>query len=280
MEVFDIEPYKSQISITLNKTLQHCCSKKINKTIEIKEKNISELVMGTAHFIYPVLASTEPFTVVYGHSFIPLLDPPGAFYIAKKQRIQLSRLVQNCFQLWPLLLLTIFMSAISGFLVWVFETRDNAEEFPRPFLRGWLEGIWWSFISMTTVGYGDKAPKRFLGRLFAVFWILIGITITSMYIGGLAGAIYGLQEPPGLPTLNGRLVGGLKHQLQDATVVAQHGAILHDIEVEDEVFGSDGIVETVESWKDRRNCDQQNDLPNLLPQRQRQSEVRQSSKKC
>ena len=34
--------------------------------------------------------------------------------------------------------------------------------------------------------------------------------------------------------LNGRMVGGLKHQLQDATVVAQHGAILHDIEADDE----------------------------------------------
>ena len=40
---------------------------------------------------------------------------------------------------------------------------------------------------MTTVGYGDKAPKRIPGRLFAVVWILVGITITSMYIGGLAG---------------------------------------------------------------------------------------------
>ena len=66
---------------------------------------------------------------------------------------------------------------------------------------------------MTTVGYGDKAPKRFPGRLFAVVWILIGITITSMYIGGLAGTIYGLQSPDEKPVLNGRLVGGLKHQV-------------------------------------------------------------------
>ena len=42
---------------------------------------------------------------------------------------------------------------------------------------------------MTTVGYGDKAPKRIPGRLFAVVWILVGITITSMYIGGLAGMV-------------------------------------------------------------------------------------------
>lgn len=29
----------------------------------------------------------------------------------------------------------------------------NTEEFPRSFLRGFFEGFWWSFVSMTTVGY-------------------------------------------------------------------------------------------------------------------------------
>ena len=46
---------------------------------------------------------------------------------------------------------------------------------------------------MTTVGYGDKSPKKLPGRIFAVLWVLIGITITSMYIGSLAGTIYSLQ---------------------------------------------------------------------------------------
>ena len=90
---------------------------------------------------------------------------------------------------------------------------------------------------MTTVGYGDKNPKTFLGRIFAVVWILIGITITSMYIGALAGSVYSLQTQSGPPVLNGRRVGGLKHQLHDTTVVAEHGGMLHDIEYSDEILG-------------------------------------------
>lgn len=67
-----------------------------------------------------------------------------------------------------------------------------------------------------------------------------------MYIGGLAGTIYGLQGPGEPPKLNGRMVGGLRHQLQDATIVAQHGAILHDIEVDDEILG---VVELMKQLK-------------------------------
>ena len=75
----------------------------------------------------------------------------------------------------------------SGFVMWLCETWHNSDQFPRSFISGLFEGFWWSFISMTTVGYGDKTPTRFLGRIFAVIWIFMGITITSMYIGAMAG---------------------------------------------------------------------------------------------
>ena len=42
------------------------------------------------------------------------------------------------------------------------------------------------------------------------------------------------------------MVGGLKHQLQDATVVAQHGAIIHDIEADDEGIEVDFYI--INNW--------------------------------
>ena len=65
----------------------------------------------------------------------------------------------------------LFMVVISGFICWSMETRGNKEEFPRSLMVGWFEGIWWSFISMTTVGYGDKVPKSVAARLFSIVWI-------------------------------------------------------------------------------------------------------------
>ena len=92
------------------------------------------------HFIYPVFAYTKS-RIVYGHYFIPLLDPPGAFYITVKSRQEASELISKALnELWPLLVIGLLMAIVAGFVAWLMETWNNNEEFPRPFLRGWFEG--------------------------------------------------------------------------------------------------------------------------------------------
>ena len=45
------------------------------------------------------------------------------------------------------------------------------------------DGIWWAFVTTTTVGYGDISPTTFYGRLIAMVLMLVGIgligTVTS-----------------------------------------------------------------------------------------------------
>jgi len=67
--------------------------------------------------------------------------------------------------------------------MWWLDTWYNPEEFPRSFLKGASEGFWWAFVSMTTVGYGDRSPRGVLGRIFGIIWILIGLVITSVFTG-------------------------------------------------------------------------------------------------
>ena len=48
------------------------------------------------------------------------------------------------------------------------------------------DALWWSFVTTTTVGYGDIAPQSLGGRIVAVFLMLIGIGSLSMLTGTIA----------------------------------------------------------------------------------------------
>ncbi|WP_432695792.1 potassium channel family protein [Marinobacterium sp. YM272] len=49
-----------------------------------------------------------------------------------------------------------------------------------PAFNGPLDGIWWAWVTMTTVGYGDIVPSTTEGRLFGMVLILMGIGLFSM----------------------------------------------------------------------------------------------------
>ena len=73
----------------------------------------------------------------------------------------------------------------SGFLVWIFERRKNAAQFGGRKGKGIASAFWWSAVTMTTVGYGDKAPLTLGGRIVALIWMFFSIIVIS----GLTAAI-------------------------------------------------------------------------------------------
>ncbi|XP_065064495.1 uncharacterized protein LOC135690768 [Rhopilema esculentum] len=81
------------------------------------------------------------------------------------------------------------LSLNAGFIIWLCDTRFNPSDFPRPFPQGALEGGWWAFVSMTTVGYGDKCPKFALARIFAIIWIVFGIAISGIFTASITTAL-------------------------------------------------------------------------------------------
>jgi polar amino acid transport system substrate-binding protein len=76
-----------------------------------------------------------------------------------------------------------------GTLVWLLERRSNAEQFPRDVKRGVPTGFWWATVTMTTVGYGDKAPKSSFGRAVALLWMLASMVIIASVTATIASSL-------------------------------------------------------------------------------------------
>lgn len=77
---------------------------------------------------------------------------------------------------------------IFGFLVWLFERKHNKEEFGGKW-KGLAQGFWWSAVTMTTVGYGDKSPRTLGGRIVGFIWMFAAIIMISSLTAGIASSL-------------------------------------------------------------------------------------------
>ena len=77
---------------------------------------------------------------------------------------------------------------IVGVLIWLAERRTNLQ-FQRQPLSGIGSGLWWSAVTMTTVGYGDKAPQTLWGRVVGMIWMFTGLIVISTFTAAVTTAL-------------------------------------------------------------------------------------------
>ncbi len=77
---------------------------------------------------------------------------------------------------------------VFGNLIWLAERRRNHQQFPRQYLHGVGNGMWFALVTLTTVGYGDRAPLSKSGRAIAGIWMVLSLVTVSSITAGLASA--------------------------------------------------------------------------------------------
>ena len=82
-----------------------------------------------------------------------------------------------------------------GLIIWAVERKSNEEQFGGggKVIRGIGAGFWWAGVTLTTIGYGDKAPVSFWGRMVAMLWMLVGLAVSAT----LTAALVSLAEESG-----------------------------------------------------------------------------------
>lgn len=86
---------------------------------------------------------------------------------------------------FSVLVITIFF----GLIMWWAERKSNKDHFGGQMIHGFGSGVWWSMVTMSTVGYGDKAPRTGLGRFLALVWIFISIVLLAAFTGTIASSM-------------------------------------------------------------------------------------------
>jgi polar amino acid transport system substrate-binding protein len=157
--------------------------------------------------IIPALAATVQHEIVMDLS-LPFLRSGSAIAVAAKPTEHgwlhfAGRLVS--LNILPVIGLLILLSLTAGTIVWLFEARGNPDMFGGGAVRGIGHGIWWAVVTLTTVGYGDKAPRTVGGRMVALVWMFASIILiasftavitTSFTVGELQGKVHGLSDLP------------------------------------------------------------------------------------
>merc|ERR1712048_306394 len=142
--------------------------------VKVFDQYLHDKNQGSVHI--PVTGNVKD-TWKLGKPFIQLLQSPGIMHLTGQMvNNDISDTIfETVLQVWPVLFFTLVLSAVWGITIWVCDSYFNPAQFPANFFRGSWQGFWWAIVSITTVGYGDRAPKSVGARTMSLIWFIVGL---------------------------------------------------------------------------------------------------------
>lgn len=194
-------------------------SAELGFTYELEPMSIIEMLEGLQDGSIDMAAAAVSITseretlIDFSHPFyytglgIATTSTPGA----SLWKIIHGMVSQQFLQALGALILILFLF---GFLIWLFERKKNSSQFDKNAYKGIGAGFWWSAVTITTVGYGDKAPATVGGRIIAFICMFFGIIIASTITATIASSLTvasldtGITGPRDLPGIKAGAIRG------------------------------------------------------------------------
>ena len=72
-------------------------------------------------------------------------------------------------------------------LIWLFERGQPG--FNSRYVKGIWDSLWWSIVTVTTVGYGDQVPRTLKGRVLSIMWMIFSLFLLSIFVAQISSSI-------------------------------------------------------------------------------------------
>ncbi|XP_065671343.1 uncharacterized protein LOC101240683 isoform X1 [Hydra vulgaris] len=226
----------------ISAALSQCCGSCLQITFN-KLENQSQLISNNNKYsidiIFPIFTQ-RALNRVESSSTIPVIKLSAALFFTKLNILP-TMFAQDIFRaiysLWPLFGVSTMLAYVAGVIIWFLDTWYNKEQLPRRFIPGSFEGFWWAFVTMVAVGYGDIAPRGVIAKLFAMFWILCGVTITSFMTAGLTNVVFEVTDRY-LPSVYSGDIGVLTNHIFEKELLLKGNAKQHSMNTINELINS------------------------------------------
>ncbi|XP_066914203.1 uncharacterized protein [Clytia hemisphaerica] len=118
-----------------------------------------------------------------------LIHTRPVLIVRKGEVLLLVKFLKSFQRCMTAVVFSLLCALIIATIVWIIETLAGSDHFPRSPGTGLWSSFWFTVVTMTTVGYGDKTPKHPLSRLIVIIWIIFGLMLVALITASAWNAI-------------------------------------------------------------------------------------------
>ena len=161
--------------------------------VDTVAKQVDDIARGVAQVGLGGVAITESREEIVDFS-LPVLDTGLTILVPNEssrgvadRMLSFFRAIASSDLPW---LLVVFGVAVlvAAHLIWWLERHHNPD-FAVPYRRGIWDSFYWSVVTMSTVGYGDKVARGTRGRMLALVWIALGTLVFASFTASIASSL-------------------------------------------------------------------------------------------